>query len=1161
MNERSVKPSEQTINLQNQAADPNYSIWLEANAGSGKTHVLTQRVVRLLLDGAMAQNILCLTYTKAAAAEMRTRIAKYLAQWALMDDKELRKELKNLTSKEPDENLLKYARTLFAHALETPGGLKINTIHAFCESILHRFSLEANVPVGFRVIEDQERTNLIRSARDKILASAFGKDDSQLTNSIKLLFAQLTDKQIEDTINLAIENSDDLTELLADKEKAKKLLHKIMKCPENETIEKIHQEILNSPFLPVKDYKKIFAICPPNPGRNRFEDILFRIDRDNPQINLIFSAFLKKNGSICANFPKKQLKEAPNGLGELLLNEAKRLSELYFRKKRLKIVEQSSAFIDILSAIFTLYEKEKRALLSLDYADLIAKTRHLLSKTASKDWVLYKLDANISHILVDESQDTNRQQWEVISELWADFFAGKSAIEKERTIFAVGDKKQSIFSFQGARPELFANTGKELAKRAKYVTNNFTQSELKTSFRTLENILLGVDKVFANEKMKIALLSEGKKISHQSARTDKGGAIIFWPPISPRGENKENNEWPIEANNEATNNAAYLLAKRITDNIRDWIDNERPLAKRNRPIRADDILILLQKRDILFYEIIRALKIANIPTPGSDRLLLSSHIGVMDLLALADSLLNPFDDLTLATILRSPLFNISEDLLYKIAAKRKKNTPLWHALAKAKNKNALNAYETLFRWRTRLDFERPFEFFSQILFQEGGLKRFHQRLGNEVDDIFSQFLDLALQHEKSAQPSLQGFVANIRKSEITIKRELAEKGNGVRIMSVHGAKGLEAPIVILADSTLLPRDRGKSLYYYRENNKTTLLYANNAENRVGMIEQLYQNDKENENKEYWRKLYVAMTRAEDELYLTGILNAKNEKQDKLEQSWYGAVKNALKNECEKCKIINSDEEGLIFPKKREKIIPPKKQTIITDIEQEEFSAAKIKLPIVREIIKPSLAYQSIEYNYEIDNEAVLAQSSANIKEAELSKKQGLAIHALLEHLSKIEPHIREKVAQKALNILLPDHKEKHKEIISKALKIISNPKFQFIFADNSRAEVPFFVNGTKNKKPISIVGRLDRIIINNDRVWIIDFKTDENIAKNITQLAKPYMVQMALYAAVGRRLFANKKINIAILWTKDETLLEIPENILEKIIAELGLDLSNISNY
>ncbi len=1150
MSERSASPTADITKRQKTAANPLLSVWVEANAGAGKTHVLVERVLRLLLEKVPPQNLLCLTYTNAAAAEMRIRASKKLAGWTLMSDADLTRELELLTSKKIDEKTLNIARKLFATALETPGGLKVNTIHAFCESVLHRFAFEAKVPLNFTLMEESETNELLKSASEQVLAQALQNKGDNIA-AAKWLFANLSDAQINDAINCALGNIAQLRTVFNDKQGAKNRLKKLVGYKENETIENLREEIILKSFLPTKNYADVFAVCPPDETKTRFEDKLAKIDLKNPDPDAIMGAFLKADFTVPVNFPKKAFKEALGGLGDILLDEAHRLADIHQRMIRAKLVTRSSAFIDILSEIFEKYQQQKTFRSMLDFDDLIERVAYLFSSGASMDWVLYKLDSNISHILVDESQDTNAQQWVIVKKLCEEFFVGKTKDESQRSIFAVGDKKQSIFSFQGAKPTLFGQCGVEIKLKAKNAKKSFANVELKASFRTLPNILKAVDLVCEQDGMNSALLADGHDISHESARDDKGGLVCLWPPIKQQDVTLPPDRWPLETDALEVRNAARIAAQNITENIENWIDTKRPLAQRGRAVKADDILILLQSRKALFYEIIRALKSKNIKTPGSDRISLSNHIVVLDLLALADILLNPSDDLSLAAILRSPLFEIDENDLFELAALRGKNISLWQALKTSSNQRVESAYQDLKSWRDRLDFERPYEFFAQILYAQGGLKKFHSRLGSEIDDIVAEFLDLAFAHEQKSQPSLLGFINSMRNADISIKRDLAASGHGVRIMTIHGAKGLEAPIVILADAASGPNitKMGKKVNYVAPPEGPSLVHASKKEDFCEKSQYLRQNDIDNERAEYWRKLYVAMTRAEDELYVTGMLTKKG----KIEGTWYEMIEKSLLPDSHEIEIKGSEIKGLVFPKTQ---IEPKAIKIIKSQTDKEKAALPPNIftlkykPKKIEIIRPSSAYQLDE----LDSEREVFDTKAQaIQNAELARKKGIALHALLEHLPKIGIEKRKKIGFLALEILLPNETEWHEELVEKALNILSSKEFAFIFGENSRSEVPFLFDAIKNDKKITIAGRIDRIIINDEKVIMVDFKSDKLVPKNQDLVPSSYMMQLGLYKLAGKKLFPEKQITAAILWTQGKKLILLDEKKLEKAVENFSL--------
>ncbi|HEY0919068.1 double-strand break repair helicase AddA, partial [Devosia sp.] len=903
------------LDLQRQAADPASSIWVEANAGSGKTRVLTDRVLRLLLSGVAPDQILCLTYTRAAAAEMRQRLSGRLAGWALSDDAELSGALAALRDAPPDAAALARARTLFATALETPGGLRIQTIHAFCESLLHRFPVEAGVPVNFRVLDDFERQSMILAAREQVIAAGINGDPA-LERPVEVLFDALSDFAISSAIDLALAENARLRHILADRDGAKLRLRRLVKARPGDDSAAIGAEIVGRYPFGRAEHEQLFAACPPRPGGTRFEDRLAALNLEVLAAEDLFEAYLTKDGNIPANFPKKEIAVRLPGLAPRLLAEAERLARLRARLSRARLVERSESLLDVLGAISDRYEAAKRARSLLDFDDLVSRLRGLLADRAQGDWVRYKLDGGLAHILVDESQDTNPEQWQVIDALVAEYFE-PGGIERHRTLFAVGDGKQSIYSFQGAEPQLFLDSGMRYELQAFAAQRRFERVRLDTSFRTLPGVLAAVDAVFRDEGRRAAVLEEAT-IAHKPARRDEGGTVTLWPPLRDPEEVVDPHNWPTALPPDSRS-AARQVAERMAAEIAGWVRAGRPLGARGRAVRPDDVLILVQSRSSLFHEIIRALHRAGLQTPGADRLDVAGHIGVLDLLALGDVLLNPADDLQLAALLRSPLFGLSEDELYALAAPRLPGQTLWQALQASTVPAAAAAHGRLHAWRGRLDFGRPYEFFARVLYAEEGLRAFHRRFGGEVDDVFAEFLELALAHEQTPQPSLQGFLASMRARAVTIKRELGEQGGGVRVMTVHGAKGLEAPIVILADAASRPeaRQTSRPVYLPVDPPGPLLLHAPSKSLHVPESLVLRNAEAARQQDEYWRKLYVAMTRAEDELYVTGALT----RQARVDGTWYEAIESALAPEAETQCDAGGELIAMLYPRERPPAAP------------------------------------------------------------------------------------------------------------------------------------------------------------------------------------------------------------------------------------------------
>ncbi|ODT75111.1 MAG: double-strand break repair helicase AddA [Pelagibacterium sp. SCN 64-44] len=1123
-----------TLRNQARAADPAWSIWVSANAGSGKTHVLTRRVLRLLLAGVAPESILCLTYTKAAAAEMRRRVARELAEWAVMDEDALEDALSKIEGPAPRRELRERARTLFARALETPGGLRILTIHAFCEAVLHRFPLEAGVPYDFAVIEDDERAAMLLAARESVLAEGIG-----LEGAVETLFETLSDEQIRGAIDAAMEDGRKLKSVLADPDSAKANLEKLVGLGGRDAgtiAAELEAESLLTPAL-MGEMVSLFGGDAGKTRGARFVDMLARCLPGPVSAAQLRGLFLTDKGPRASLLNAAQQKQRPDLL-PLLLDEQERVARLDAELSAAELVARSHAVLDIVAAIARRYEASKRARSKLDFDDLIERLADLFTRSAAGEWVRYKLDAGIDHILVDESQDTNLAQWRVVEAITAEYFTGAGAVARPRSLFAVGDQKQSIYSFQGAQPELFGSTGRDYANKSAAAEKPFSRVPLHTSFRTLPEILKAVDLVASNPAIQAALL-EAEPVHHDTARTMTGGSVTLWPPLQQPAGAPLDGSWPTTAL-ETEKTAPRQVAERIAAEIGAWIGSRRPLTGRGRAVSADDVLILVQSRGPLFNEIIRALRLAGLPTPGADRLGVTSHIAVMDMLALCDVLLNPADDLQLAALLRSPLFDIDEDDLLALAQPRGKGETLWQALAHCEVASCVAAHERLARWRGELDFERPYEFFAQVLYAEGGLKRFHARLGMEVDDVLAELLALALDHEQTSQPSLQGFLVAMRQRQGSIKRDLPESGGGVRVMTVHGAKGLEAPIVILADAATKPRPQmvGKPVYVLPDAPGPLLVHASGQAGHLEPTLPIKQRIDDNIFAEYWRRLYVGMTRAEDELYVTGALTPGAEAQKQLSGTWYEAIETALRPHGESLTGTEGQEVALVYPRERAAPSPlvGEAQSAVTALAPLEL--APVPAPARQPIVTPSSVHRGAAPL------AALDSLTEQVRDADSARREGIALHALLQHLGGVEPSLRAEVGRKALVSLLPEAPASHDRLHAKALSILQRPELAGLFGPNSRPEVPFLLDARRDGEDIRLAGRMDRLVIDDSGVVVVDYKSDMSVPARPEDVTGNYLTQLGLYALVASQLFPGQDVRAAILWTELESLMFLPPDLL-----------------
>ncbi len=870
------------------AADPNVSAWVRANAGTGKTYVLVQRILRLLLSGAEPRSILCLTFTKNAAAEMEARVLAELGKWATASDAELNGKLAKLLSRRPEAKETALARCLFATVIDAAGGLAIMTIHGFCERVLRRYSLEANVPPGFAVLTEEEAHEALTEACAGTFAAA---TEGPMRDALECVaayaredeFARVLDAMLNERTKIAglfaITDEDHPDPLPVIEARLRRLFN-IRPGDKRDALLTRAATMLDSQTL-------VGAISVLSTGTandlksaERFEAVL-NAGGDEARCTAFKHAFATSEGLPRTSLMTKPLREAAGALYARLVDAQDAFLNLDGKISGLKLVEASTALLRLAESIFGRYEDAKRARTALDFGDLIARTLRLLFRQEAAEWVLYELDQRIDHILIDEAQDTSPEQWAIVKQLTSDFFSGQGARDCEPTIFAVGDEKQSIYGFQGAKPELLAGAGVMYEEFAGEAGLSWCTADLNLSFRTLSPILDAVDEVSGA----LPGLQQSGAVQHLAFRQDSGGLVELWQPEQGEKQDK-GNVWEPDTEEAPASKPAEALAARIAGHIRHWLDNGEALASRGRAIEPGDILILLRKREPMARLLQTALKREGIPVAGTDRIALTDELAVMDLLVLADVLLQPEDDLALATVLKGPLFGLAEDDLYRLAHGREGS--LWQVLAH--DPGCGPHAKTLAGWRELSRQLSPFDFFAHLLEAEGGRKAFGRRLGAECYDAIDEFLALAETFSARPLASLAEFVSFARKSASEVKRETDQAAREVRIMTVHGAKGLEANIVILADTCGTKSASPVPVYFLEDDSEAPAIpvWAVKGTGGLRPIADAKETVKSAELREQGRLLYVAMTRARDRLYITGYHNGSLPS-----ASWYATIQTAL----------------------------------------------------------------------------------------------------------------------------------------------------------------------------------------------------------------------------------------------------------------------------
>jgi ATP-dependent helicase/nuclease subunit A len=1120
------------------AADPRCSAWVSANAGAGKTHTLANRVTRLLLDGAVPERILCLTYTKSAAAEMQGRLFAQLGDWAMFDDDKLGRAIAEIGAAVPDSNGLGKARRLFALALETPGGLKIQTIHSFCERLLGRFPIEAGIPPGFRVLDEQTSRDLIAEARVQVLERA-GSGEAKLAAAAAHLVTETSEARLHQILGAALGNDRrKLERFFADLPPGENALRTLAARAHGagmETVEEIAQAFCNQAKTEARELAAVadwlsgggvsdkkLAECLSAFAARGFGTDAFRALR---------SAFCNTDGEPKEKLATKSICAAAPALFEYLTQFANRYIAAERRCRAARAALLAHAALTLADAVRDAYAAEKRTRGALDYNDLISQTLALLSKKEAAAWVLYKLDGGLDHVLIDEAQDTSPEQWQIVRKLTEEFFAGSGArdlFETARTVFAVGDEKQSIFSFQGADPLEFDLNRKHFAARA---LTDFADVRLQTSRRSAPEILTFVDAVFADPDARQGLTSSDEPIEHHPLRKEAKGRVEFWPAIKP-AKTPEPDPWrPVDVESESS--PVVQLAERLASRIKKWLDNKVQLPGHNSPIRPGDIMILMPRREPFASEIIRKLTQRGVPVAGADRIRLKNEIAVMDLIALGRFVLLPEDDLNLAALLRSPLIGLSEKELFTLSHARKGR--LWHALSEgsADLPSFAAAHGFLSDMLRRSDFTPPYEFFAEALIGKGARARLLARLGPEASDAIDEFLSLALEYEALNTPSLEAFLHWIERGDAEIKRDMERGRDQVRVMTVHGAKGLEADIVILPDTTTLPDPPGR---------RGELLYG--PDGVVFPIRNVDASDavltakeaaKQEALKEHRRLLYVALTRAKDRLYICGFENKTGVR----EGSWYRLTERAMQRIG--TKVVSGDGGIYVLGEEQDElggtVQPIRDKTAFPDW-------AGTSPPAERE--RPRLIRPSDE---------LLAGEPATIspigpRNADRFRR-GLLVHTLLARLPDVPPSERRQIALAFLAThRLPEGNAA--ELVDMTFGVLDDPQFAPAFAIGSRAEIAILADLPELGDSARVSGRIDRLAVTEDEILAVDFKTNRPPPQRVEDVPRLYLRQMALYRLALAKLFPHKRIACALVWTEGPRLMRLPETLLDREIAGLA---------
>ncbi|WP_288905193.1 double-strand break repair helicase AddA [uncultured Sneathiella sp.] len=1119
------------IARQKLAADPAKSVWVSASAGSGKTRVLVERSLRLMLAGTPPEKILCITFTKAAAAEMANRLNAMLGDWSVMDDTRLAKSLRELMGRPATDGETIWARRLFASVLDAPGGLKIQTIHSFCESVLGRFPLEARLSPNFEVMDERSAGEIMQIARDETLLECQRPENASLGAALRLVSEKVNEEGFSKLLKDLGDKRSNLLRLRAEFGGPNGVITALAarigidaELTEEHIISRACRETtFDGPALRRAVDRLLMGTPTDVRKAEKMAPWLLQPDRRPALFEDYVSAFFTQKGDIVARLATNAVVEAMPEILDVMLKEAERLQEVLERARKARVLASTSALIRLGLALVDRYEAEKARRGRLDYDDLILKTRDLLTGDGVAPWVMYKLDGGIEHILVDEAQDTSAEQWQVIAALAEEFFTGDGAVEAKRTLFVVGDEKQSIYSFQGADPATFDVMRRQFEERAKAARKDWRNIPLDLSFRSTESVLDLVDRVFEAEGARKGLTASGDLVKHLVRRAGEAGLVEIWPTVKPP-EIEATDPWDMPMAQSLDMNPAAGLAKNIALQIRNWLDNGEILSATGRPIAPKDIMILVQSRNLFFGHVVRALKLADIPVAGTDRMVLTEQLAVMDLLALARFVLLPEDDLNLAVVLKSPFVGCDDNQLFELAFGRKGS--LWRALRD--NKTGLPVFDQarlfLGELLARADFVPVYEFFADILGRLGGRKKLLGRLGQEAADPIEEFLSLALNFQRTEASSLQAFLHWIDAGASEVKRDMEQGRNEVRVLTVHGSKGLQAPIVFLPDTC--QGTRSQPSIFWTDKEAPFPLWPVKTENDDPLTAQARQLAKDRQLEEKKRLLYVALTRAEDRLYICGWEGKKSRPAD----CWYELINPAFGEGVEEVELPWGEvarrwSSGTVT---EQQVTPERGPT------QPVPLPGWIHRPAPDEPTPPRPLVPSR------DEDETIASSPLGLDEGRRFHR-GLLVHRLLETLPSIDPAERERAAKAWL--ARPIHGldvARQEEILRETLNVIDDPDFSAIFGPNSQAEVP--ISGVIEGRVLS--GQIDRLLVSENEILIIDYKTNRPSPTEIGAVSALYIRQMSLYRRALMAMYPGKAVKCALLWTEGPHLMELPEALL-----------------
>ena len=1178
-----ITRSESKGSALSRATDPEATVWVSANAGSGKTYVLSRRVIRLLLEGARPSELLCLTFTKVAASEMANKVFEILGEWALLSDEDLAKAITDLTGRPVIAAQLRRARHLFATALDTPGGLRIQTIHAFCEALLHQFPLEANIPGHFELMDDTDQSILLEEARRRVILAglqlqpdrADAGDRALLGKAFRAVQEHASDKVIDDTIAQMIGQRGVFYDWVesggGSVEKAFERVWNEFGLNNRISEAMLYKEFSGQTSYGLSDMADLSDALACQTGKKAplLHAALgeMRQETDPQRAHALRCAFfLTSKGEPRKNLISVKFME-DHALSDVFEAEQELLQGQINRLKSLKVLQASEAMFTIVDAILTYYGNLKQRKGLLDFDDLIAKTANLLGRSEISGWIQYKLDAGIRHVLVDEAQDTSPLQWQIIEAVTREFYAGQGIERGMRTLFVVGDEKQSIYSFQGADPEEFARQFKRVMKAVENAGQQPDKVPLTVSYRSTEEILTAVDQVFCLDENRKGLAGTDILQTHSANRGTDRGEVFIWP-LERKPKKQIREDWLAPLDQAQESDAEIRLANRIASTIKGWIDRREILPGRERPIRHGDILILVRKRDRFVPAINRALKKHGLVSAGADRLKLTEHIAVEDMIALGRFAASPLDDLSLAGLLKSPLFGFGETELYDIAHGRGDKTLMEVIDDRGSEQgdnppgSVLAETKTVLRKIISTADKMPvYEFYARIFAAHGLREKYLSRLGHEVDEILDGFLQAALDYDNRGGLGITGFVEWLASSSPELKREIDMESDEIRVITVHSSKGLEAPIVFLVDpgsKAFNTSHAPKVVMLEHGPGDAYPLWQSKTAFRLEKTAPVFEKIGEKAEEEYRRLLYVGMTRAADRLIVCGY-GTEEIRHD----HWHSMILAGLNSEAMSHNfngrlIEHHDETGQLSYhqwvidnpayKARNAKAEESADNFAEPVTPDWFGRAKPE-PVMQRPLSPSgvLSMLDIAPETELDFSG----------DSELPLIRGNLTHQLFQALPELPEGDRAGFAEKWFERArgdggVPFGNEIRIEILASVTSVLEVPELKPLFAEGSRAEVEIAGTLELAGRQRKIRGKIDRLAVTEDSVYLADYKTNRIVPASPDGISEQYLAQMALYRDLMAMVYPDKRIRPMIIWTRNAHAMAIPDELLDRQMERLN---------